>query len=95
VQQYLRQIHSLFAEQTQIGHHLLSIQPGLSRNMINDFLHRWLLHFCILTVIFDYVNFRNLLGLMVQFTFVLMHILNNSWCDRKCTDVTDVTVFVL
>ena len=30
MQQYLRQIHSLFAEQTQTGHHLLSIQPGLT-----------------------------------------------------------------
>ena len=42
---------------------------------------------CVLTVVFIYVNFRNLnLASQMQFSLV-MHILNNSWCDSECTEV--------
>jgi len=38
---------------------------------------------------FHYVTFHNLIWASVQvhFSFVLMHILNNSWRDWECTDV--------
>jgi len=28
-----------------------------------------------------------MLASQMQFSFVLMHILNNSWCDSECTGV--------
>jgi len=35
-----------------------------------------------LTVAFDYVNFYNLILVsLTKFSFELMHILNNSWCN--------------
>jgi len=34
---------------------------------------------------FNYVNFHNLiLASQMQFSFVLMHILNNRWCRWEC-----------
>jgi len=53
----------------------------------NRLLRRWLLHFCVLTAMFNYVNFHKLiLASQMQFSFVLMHILNDSWCGPECTE---------
>ena len=41
---------------------------------------KWLLHFRVLSDMFNYLIFYNLtLASQVQFLFALMHILNNSW----------------
>ena len=48
------------AEQTQMGDHLLSIQPGLTQEYAKQ--QRWLLHFCVLTLMLNYDYFYNLAG---------------------------------